>query len=129
MTEQQSQLTVATRRLTDALEQETRLARCGALDRLVSAVSAKQSAFAAFSDAGGGAVAGGTLEASDREAIFDLLIAANENAVVLEAVKFTLDAAAAHLRTVLSSLTDPGIYSRVGQSARHVSAAQIDAKA
>jgi hypothetical protein len=129
MTERKSQLALVTRRLTEAVEQETRLARCGALDRLVSAASAKQTAFAAFSDAGGSIATGETLEAADRRAIHELLIAANENAVVLEAVKSTLDDAATRLRTVLGSLADPGIYSRLGQSARHVPAARIDAKA
>ena len=129
MSMRKSPLGAATRRLTEALEQETRLARCGALDRLVAAASAKQNAFAAFSDAGGNAAPGETMELADRHAIRDLLLAANENAIVLEAVKSTLDDAAARLRTVLGSMADPGVYSRAGQSVRHVPAARIDAKA
>ena len=129
MTEQKSPLAIAARRLAEAVEQETRVARVGALDDLVSAASAKRTAFAAFSELQGDATTRETLETSDREAIHDLLIAANENSIVLVAVKSTLDDAATRLHALLASVADPGTYSRLGQAARHVPAARIDAKA
>jgi hypothetical protein len=129
MTEKKSPLAAAAWRLTEAVEQETRVARAGALDDLVSAASAKQAAFTIFSDLQGGIESRETLGAADREAIQGLLIATNENAIVLEAVKSTLDDAATRLHAILGSTADPGTYSRLGQSARHVPAARFDAKA
>ncbi len=129
MTEQKSPLALAARRLAEAVEQETRVARAGALGDLVSAASAKRIAFDAFSELQGEVSVGETLKTSDREAVNALLIAANENSIILEAVKSTLDDAATRLHAILASVADPGTYSRLGQSARHVPAARIDAKA
>ncbi len=129
MTQQKPSIAVAARRLKEAVEQETRVARAGALDALASAALAKRDAFTAFSDARTRIPANETLDTSDRKAIEDLLIASNENAVVLEAVKSTLDDAATRLHALLGAASDPGTYSLVGQPARHIQATRIDAKA
>jgi hypothetical protein len=129
MTEQKSRLAIAAQRLKEAVEQETRVARAGALDTLAAAAAAKQTAFTAFSDVRTDGPTRGTLATSDRKAIEDLLIAANENAIVLEAVKSTLDDAAARVQALLSAAADPGTYSRLGRTARHIQATRIDAKA
>jgi hypothetical protein len=129
MTQQKSPLALAAQRLTEAVEQETRVARAGALVDLASAAWAKQIAFAAFNELQDSAVVSETLEQSDRDAIHGLLIAANENSLVLEAVKSTLDDVAARLHAILGSVADPGTYSRIGRSARHVPATRFDARA
>jgi hypothetical protein len=129
MTEQKSRLAIAARRLQEAVEQETSVARAGALDALAAAAAAKQTAFTAFSDARADIPPREALETSDRKAIEDLLNAANENAIVLEAVKSTLDDAATRLQALLGAAADPGTYSRLGRAARHIQATRIDAKA
>ena len=129
MNQQKSPLAMAAQRLTEAVEQETRVARAGALVDLASAAWAKQIAFAAFSEVQGELEQAQTLEPSDRDAIHGLLIAANENSIVLEAVKSTLDDVATRLHAILGSVADPGTYSRIGRTVRHVPATRIDAKA
>ena len=131
MTSSVSPLAAAAHGLTLALEQETRLARAGALDALVEAAAAKQMAFATFRQVcenKSAPDAGQTHQ--EKAAIKALLTSANENAVVLEAVKTTLDEASGKLRTLLSSIADPGTYGPVGRVARHhIPAARIDAQA
>jgi hypothetical protein len=129
MTQKKSPIAIAAQRLTEAVEQETRVARAGVLDDLSMAAAAKKTAFAAFSDLQGNMDVRETLDVEDRKAIHDLLVAANENAVVLTAVKSTLDDAAARLHTLLGAMADPGTYSRLGRPARHVPATRINAKA
>lgn len=132
-----SPLYSAIRRLTAALEDETRLARVGALAELAAVVSAKAEALAAFrevceSEQDGPIPTGdpgAPLSARDAEAMRRLLAAAEENAVVLEAVNATLDDVATRLRTLVGGLADPGVYTPGGPAARHVPAARIDARA
>lgn len=121
---------VAAHGLTVALEQETRLARAGALDALVEAAAAKQMAFATFRHVCENNAPGGEGQThQERAAIKTLLTSANENAVVLEAVKTTLDEASGKLRSLLSSIADPGTYAPGGRTTRHIPAARIDAQA
>jgi len=137
MNMQSSSLTQAIRRLTAALEEETRLARVGALSDLAAAVFAKAEALAAFREACENdqrqreAEAGldSVVTARDAAAMRRLLIAAEENALVLEAVNATLDDVATRLRTLVGGLADPGVYTLGGPAARHVPAARIDARA
>lgn len=126
-----SPLTSAAHGLTVALEQETRLARAGALDALVEAAAAKQMAFVTFRHAcENKSPSGDGQTRQEKAAIKALLSAANENAVVLEAVKTTLDDASGKLRTLLGSIADPGTYAPAGRSARHhIPAARVDAQA
>ncbi len=124
-----SPIAIAARRLTEAVEQETRFARAGALADLAAAAAAKKTAFAAFSAAREPIDTCETLDVDDRESLHDLLAAANENAVILDAVKTTLNEAATRLHTILGAMADPGIYSRLGQTSRHVPAMRINAKA
>jgi hypothetical protein len=56
-------------------------------------------------------------------------MAANESALVLEAVKGTLDDFLARLRAAVSSLADPGTYGPAGWRSRHVLAVRLDASA
>ncbi|CAH2605610.1 conserved protein of unknown function (plasmid) [Rhodovastum atsumiense] len=116
----------AAARLTRALEQETALAHAGALRELAAAAEAKQAAFAVFlrsHDA-----TSPDLAPVARAALRELMAAADENAIVLEAVKTTLEHTAGVLRTALSSAADPGIYGPNGQRPRHVLAARLDAQ-
>lgn len=119
-------LAAAARRLRDALRQETALARAGALSDLTAAGEAKAQAFADFRQASAGL--GGAPPAAARAALRELLDAAGESALVLEAVGNTLQHAAETLRRTLSAAADPGLYSPRGRASRHVLAARIDAR-
>jgi hypothetical protein len=118
-------LSQAARRLTTAVERETALARTGVLAELARAGEAKRALFIEFSCA--------CREAAvqqpsplDREALHRLLTAADENMLVLDAVRATLEDAAVKLRAALSSAADPGTYG-LTERRRHVLAAQLDA--
>lgn len=126
-----SPLTAAAHGLAAALEQETRLARAGALDALAEAAAAKQMAFTAFRHACENTPSGNEDQThQEKKAIKALLTSANENAVVLEAVKTTLDEASGKLRILLGSIADPGTYAPAGRVARHhIPAARVDAQA
>jgi hypothetical protein len=118
----------AARTLTTALQRETVLARSGTLADLAAAAEAKQAAFRQLNlscASDGGAPC--PPSAAEREAFAGLLAAARENAVVLEAVRVTLDDFAERLRKLMVSVADPGVYSPSGRSARHVLAARINA--
>jgi hypothetical protein len=137
MTIHPSSLTTAARRLTEALDQETRLARAGALADLVAAASAKHAAFSVFQsicetfdpvpvEPPG---IGPAIAAEEAGAIRRLIAAAHENALVLEAVNAMLDDVATRLRTLVGGMADPGVYAPGGRAVRHVPAARIDARA
>lgn len=118
-----------TNRLTEALRQETMLARTGALAQLRQAALAKQDAFDAFK----GACIARDMQASadpeEQEALRKLLVAANESALVLEAVKGTLDDFVAKLKAAVSALADVGTYGPTVSRSRHVQAVRLDASA
>jgi len=129
MKDENPTLAVAARELTDAVSRETELARRGALNDLADAVSAKRVAYDTFKQARETAISAGTVNAGDREAIESLIAATNENAIVLDAVKTTLDNAVARFQSIFGSLTDPGVYSPLGAISRHLPAARFDASA
>jgi len=122
-----SSLTAAVLRLTEALENETRLARVGALEDLAAAAAEKQAAFEALCAIHEASQFCEISECVAKETVGGLMTAAKENAVVLEAVKSTLDAAAVKLRSLVGSVVDPGTYGRFGQPVRHIPAARINA--
>ena len=119
--------------LSRALADETALARAGALPALAAAGLAKREAFDAFLQA---RAALPVPPVSVRTALQALIAAADENALVLEAVGATLEHTANRLRRILSARADPGIYSPTGPGSRHLKgpgprhllAAQLDAK-
>jgi hypothetical protein len=120
-------LTRVARRMVEALQKETSLARLGALNELASAASDKEAAMRAFAEAC--AARGDTISASagEREELRRVLAAANENALILEAVTSTLGDLAAKVRTAATTALDPGTYSLNGRGRRHVRAARVDA--
>ena len=122
-----SSLAAAVLRLTAALENETSLARVGALEDLAAAAAEKQAAFDALCVLHDGSQSCEIDKMVDQGIMRALMSAAKENAVVLEAVKSTLDAAAHRLRSLVGSVVDPGTYGRFGQPARHIPAARINA--
>jgi hypothetical protein len=115
--------------LIDALRDETMLARTGELARLQQAAMAKHQAFVAFRDACAERDAEYPESGAEQEALRHLLAAANESALVLEAVKGTLDDFVARLREAVSSLADSGTYGPTAWRARHVRAVRLDASA
>jgi hypothetical protein len=126
MNRQSSPFAEIVERLTQALERETRAARCGALDELTAAAGAKQAAFAEFKSSQPSPEAS-EIRRIEREALHSLLIAANENAVVLQGVKAVLDSTSKRLNELLGSVADPGTYHRFAAPNRHVMAARINA--
>jgi hypothetical protein len=120
------QLTI---QLTETLRQETMLARTGALAQLNRAAIAKQQAFTAFSEA---CAARGVMDPdneAEQRALRELLVAANESALVLEAVKGTLDDFVARLKAAVKSLADAGTYGPNTWRCRDVVAVRLDASA
>jgi hypothetical protein len=120
------QLTI---QLTEALREETVLARTGALAQLSRAAIAKQQAFKAFSEACGARGESDPGDEAEQEALRDLVMAANESALVLEAVKGTLDDFVARLKAAVKSLADSGTYGPNAARCRDVVAVRIDASA
>ncbi|HQT76105.1 MAG TPA: hypothetical protein PLD10_03550 [Rhodopila sp.] len=116
-------------RLTETLRQETMLARSGALGQLRRAAVAKQGAFEAFREACAARDAQSPGSPEEQEALRNLLVAANESALVLEAVKGTLDEFVAKLKAAVSSLADSGTYGPSAWRSRHVQAVHLDASA
>jgi hypothetical protein len=127
MNRSSTSLVSAARLMIEALRNETGLARMGALKDLAKAASEKESALRTFTEAC--AARGHNPPASDRERaeLRRLLAAADENALILEAVSSTLRDLAAKIRAAAASALDPGTYSPAGIKTRHVGAARIDA--
>lgn len=122
-------LGAAADRLRVALEQETSLARHGGLRDFAEAVRAKRAALADFQRAVTEAEADpDTLGAADGMALRRLLAMTEENALILEAVKNTIDDFSTRLRRALTSAADPGTYGPNGRGPRHAMAAQYDTK-
>jgi hypothetical protein len=133
MTQRASSLVQAARRLASSLQRETGLARTGAVADLLNAAEMKRAAFASFSEICAARGSHRSASHAEREALRDLLLAADENALILDAVRATLEDMAGKLRSALRSVADPGTYgptSRRGRTAtRHVLAARVDASA
>jgi hypothetical protein len=115
--------------LTDALREETMLARTGALAQLNRAAIAKQEAFKAFGEACAAHHASDPGSEAEQDALRILLVAANESALVLEAVRGTLDDFVARLKAAVSSLADSGTYGPNAWRCRDVVAVRVDASA
>jgi hypothetical protein len=125
MTETPLPLAEAAGRLAATMQHETALAQAGALSDLAAAAEAKQEAFAAFLHSYGAKE--GIRSEPAREALRALIAAADENALVLEAVSTTLEHTARGLRDALGAAADPGTYGPKGKHPRHVLAARLDA--
>lgn len=112
-------LVQAARRMAKSLQKETVLARTGSLADLAAAAEAKKLALAEFSAA---CAARGHLPpatAAERAELRRLLADADENALILEAVRATLQDLAGNLRSIASAIADPGTYTSGGRPARH----------
>lgn len=111
--------------LARALRRESVLARSGAIPDLLAAAAAKQAAFAAFRRAG--ARPGSALSPAEIGALRDLIAAADENLLVLEAVCTVFDRFATRVREALCTAADPGVYDATGRARRRVLAARVNA--
>lgn len=128
MSTEKSAFAEAAEHLTRTLQRETRAAQIGALAELTEASAAKRAAFTEFSSMSPTPEPCETRD-EEQDAIRALLLAANENAVVLEGVKAVLDDMSNRLHELLGSVADPGVYQRFGAPAKHVFAARINAVA
>ena len=123
-------LAQAARHLLDALQRETAIARVGAVNDLAAAAAAKRAAFVDFSAASQGYSPGHAEGRAEREALRRLLAAADENAVVLSAVRQAVEDLPRRLRAAVIAAVDPGTYTPHGGGAtRHVLPARISAVA
>jgi uncharacterized protein involved in exopolysaccharide biosynthesis len=133
MTTASPSLVHAARRMAASLQKETELARLGALGDLATAAEAKKAAFRQFAQTC--AERGRTPPASDMERaeLRLLLAAADENALILEAVSSTLQDLARRVRAAAATIADPGTYTLPGRPVRrgdrHVLAARVNAMA
>lgn len=127
----QSELTflAATLALNDAVRAETILARTGELARLKKAAAAKQAAFERFREICDAHDPQQALSDAERNALRDLLVAANESALVLEAVRGVLDNFVDGLKAAVSALASAGTYGPSGWRVRDVRAVRVDASA
>ena len=115
----------AARALTAALRIETGIARVGALPDFAAAAEGKRKAFDRFNRLRAPTYTG-PVSTSEREAIRELIAAADESALVLDAVRSTLNDVAKRLSRALGSVADPGTYGRTGRKLRHTLAASVD---
>ncbi len=116
----------AARLLVVALKRETTLAHAGALADLAEAASAKRDAYLAFEQMCADMDPADAPAAIGHDVIAQLVAAANENALVLEAVTTVLNSAATRLRTLVGAMADPGTYDLHDRPRRHVIAASVD---
>jgi hypothetical protein len=121
-------LAAAARALAAALRQETALARSGALAALEAAGRDKLARFEQFAAAARGRGVE-SASAAERAALTELLAMADENALILEAVRMTLADVAGRLRAALGAAADPGTYGDKQRRPRHTRAARLDATA
>jgi hypothetical protein len=121
----------AARRMADSLQKETALARLGALGDLAAAAEAKKTALLEFTEACSARGRTPPPSEAERAELRQLLAAADENAIILEAVSSTLQDLARKIRAAAATIADPGIYSPPGRPAkrqyRHVLAARVNA--
>lgn len=122
-------LVKAARHLLAALQRETSIARLGAVADLAAAAEAKRSAFADFKAATEAYDEQPPGLPAEREALRQLLAAAQENAIVLAAVRQAVEDLPRRLRAAVIAAVDPGTYSLRESSARHVLAARVNASA
>ena len=111
-------LVQAARRMAKSLQKETALARMGSLADLAEAAEAKKLALEEFSAAC--AARGHTPPATvtERTELRRLLAHADENALILEAVRSTIQHLAGNLRSAAGAIADPGTYTLNPRSAR-----------
>jgi len=119
----------ATRRMAESLQNETTLASLGALGDLAAAAEAKKIALEEFTEA---CASHGPMTAGERVELRRLLAAADENAIILEAVSNTLRDLTKKVRAAAATIADPGTYTLPGcaarQPPRHVMSACINAR-
>jgi hypothetical protein len=127
-TEDSGELEAAARALAGALRHETALARRGALAALEAAGRDKLARFEQFVTAARGR-GPEPASAAERAAFAELLAMADENALILEAVRMTLADIAGRLRAALAAGADPGTYGGKRRGPRHTRAARLDATA
>lgn len=116
----------AARALTAAMRVETSVARTGALPDFAAAADTKLKAFHRFSRLRTPNPTG-LVSPTEHDAIRELIAAADESAIVLDAVRCTLNDVARRLSQALGSVADPGTYGRSGRKLRHTLAASVDA--
>ena len=127
MTTSPSPLLQATAALTEAMQQETALARSGNLHALSAAQEAKSLALTQFNRVW--ATREPELPPCPEEcaALRDLRLAADDSALVLEAVQATLTQFLTGLRKTVASFADAGVYQAAGQATRHIPSVQLNA--
>lgn len=124
-----SEVGLAAERLCAVLERETALARAGGLGAFAEAIRDKRAALAEFVAATEQAKQSpGPASAADRESLHRLTAIADENALVLDAMRSTIDDMATRLRKALTSASDPGTYGPSGKGPRHALAARLDTR-
>jgi hypothetical protein len=106
--------------MTVAVQAETALARIGALGKLADAARAKQEAFVTFRAACTARDPAEPGSEAEQQALHDLLVAGDESALVLEAVRHTLGNFVAKLRAAVGALADPGTYVPTPQPSRQI---------
>ncbi len=129
MTRAHSPLIATAKRVLATLQRETAVARLGALPDFIAAADAKRAALADFRAACDARDPRAPALAAEREMLRQVIAAANENALVLEAVRQAVEDLPRRLRAAITAAVDPGTYSLRGRGARHVLAARIDASA
>jgi len=127
MREPRTALAQAARQLAAALDAETALARNGALRDLMVVAEAKRLAFASFREVCTARAPGTPTSENERNALRAVLAAADESALVLDAVQATLGRFLDGVREAASTLADAGTYAPSGRPARHVLAVHLDA--
>jgi hypothetical protein len=129
MTRAHSKLIVTARRVLATLQRETAVARLGALAEVTAAAAAKRAALAEFRAACDARDPRAPALAAEREMLRQVIAAANENALVLEAVRHAVEDLPRRLRAAIAAAVDPGTYSLHGRGGRHVLAARVNASA
>ena len=122
----------AARRMANSLQKETDITRLGSLGDLAAAAEDKKTALQQFTEAC--AIRGHTPPPTpaERFELRHLLAAADENALILEAVTSTLQDLTRRVRSAAATIADPGTYTLPGRAARrparHVMSACVNAK-
>ncbi len=119
----------AAKRLVATLRRETSIARLGGVSELSAAAEAKRAALGDFLAACETRGVQPPSRPAEREALRQILSAANENALVLDAVRQAVEDLPRRLRAAITAAVDPGTYSPYGRSVRHVLAARVNASA
>jgi hypothetical protein len=129
MTRAHPSLIQTAKRVLATLQRETAVARLGALTDFTAAAEAKRAALADFTAACEARDPRAPALAVEREVLRQVLAAADENALVLAAVRQAVEDLPRRLRAAVTAAIDPGTYSLYGRGARHVLAARINASA